>query len=260
MRRRQFIGLIGGAAASPLAARGQQKARYPTIALIGLASTSDEERENIGAFDASARDGHRLPADFRSGADDPRCSGLPTRRDLTRGPISSPAPYPDAYGNMSAMGPEADDAGWWVAAYQPIRLHLLKYCGAWIAPSDSICGSSFASGPCTLTVKHQGQNTHNYVDRHIWGGRTFVRVETESNDGILAFGRLYRPEVKARGQIRVNAAAHYSSSRQGRSRRLQFGFLGFYVPDLFDGYHPAVRNEHNDDRNLEECCKSLGSD
>jgi putative ABC transport system substrate-binding protein len=43
MRRRHFIGLIGGVAAWPLAARGQQKARYPTIALVGTASTVDEE-------------------------------------------------------------------------------------------------------------------------------------------------------------------------------------------------------------------------
>src|SRR5450631_1388490 len=111
-----------------------------------------------------------------------------------------------------------------------------------------------------LTVKHQGQNTDNYVDWHIWCRRTFVRVECESNDGILAFGRLHRPKVKARGQIRVNAAAHYSSSRQGRSRRLQFGLLGFYVADLLEGNHPSLRDKHHDDRNLEECRKSLGSD
>jgi hypothetical protein len=71
-----------------------------------------------------------------------------------------------------------------------------------------------------LTVKHQGKNTHNYVNWHIWCRRTFARVECKSNDGILAFGRFHRPKVKARGQIRVYAAAHDSSSLQGRSRRL----------------------------------------
>jgi putative tryptophan/tyrosine transport system substrate-binding protein len=43
MRRRQFIGLIGGAAAWPLAANGQQKARHPTISLVVSASTNDGE-------------------------------------------------------------------------------------------------------------------------------------------------------------------------------------------------------------------------
>ena len=75
-----------------------------------------------------------------------------------------------------------------------------------------------------LTVKHQGQNARNYVDQRIWCRRTFVRVECESNDGILAFGRLHRPKVKARGEVRVNAAARYSSSRQGRSG----AFLGAF--------------------------------
>jgi putative tryptophan/tyrosine transport system substrate-binding protein len=47
MRRRQFIGLIGGAAAWPLAARGQQKARYPTVGLVGPASANDETRRTF---------------------------------------------------------------------------------------------------------------------------------------------------------------------------------------------------------------------
>ncbi len=111
-----------------------------------------------------------------------------------------------------------------------------------------------------LTVKHQRQNTRNYVDWYLWCQRTFRWVECESNDGLLAFGCLHRPKVKARRQIRVNTAADDSSSRQGRSRRLQFGLLGFYVANSLDGNHPALRNKHHDDRNLEDRCKSLGSD
>jgi len=50
-----------------------------------------------------------------------------------------------------------------------------------------------------LTVKHQSENTHDYVDKRIWCGGTFVRVECKSNDGLLAFGGFHGPEVKARG-------------------------------------------------------------
>jgi hypothetical protein len=49
MRRRQFIGLIGGATAWPLAARGQQKARYPTIGVVGPATTNSEETRRLFA-------------------------------------------------------------------------------------------------------------------------------------------------------------------------------------------------------------------
>jgi putative tryptophan/tyrosine transport system substrate-binding protein len=53
MQRRRFIGLVGGAAAWPLTAQGQQKARYPTIGVVGSASTSDEEtRRGIEAFES----------------------------------------------------------------------------------------------------------------------------------------------------------------------------------------------------------------
>lgn len=53
MRRREFLGLIGGAAAWPLTAHGQQKARYPTIGIVGSASASDEEtRRGIRAFES----------------------------------------------------------------------------------------------------------------------------------------------------------------------------------------------------------------
>ena len=54
MQRRQFIGLIGGAAAWPVSASGQQKTRYPTIGLVGLASTNDEEARRV--FESACSD------------------------------------------------------------------------------------------------------------------------------------------------------------------------------------------------------------
>ena len=65
---------------------------------------------------------------------------------------------------------------------------------------------------------------------------------------------------KREAKIRVDSGAHDSSRRQRRSRRLEFGLLGFYAADSLEGNDFALRNKHQDDRNLEEHCKSLGSD
>src|SRR5258706_15280762 len=49
MRRREFVGLLGGAAAWPLAVRAQQPAKLPTIGFIGP-STASADRTRRAAF------------------------------------------------------------------------------------------------------------------------------------------------------------------------------------------------------------------
>jgi putative tryptophan/tyrosine transport system substrate-binding protein len=68
MWRRQFIGLIGAAATWPLAASGQQKARYPTIGVVMTAATNDEETRR--AFESACSEfgwveGHNIHIVYR---------------------------------------------------------------------------------------------------------------------------------------------------------------------------------------------------
>ena len=69
MNRREFITLLGGAAAWPLAARAQQAGKLPTIGFLGTASASAWSRW-VPAFTQRLRElgwieGHTLAIEYR---------------------------------------------------------------------------------------------------------------------------------------------------------------------------------------------------
>src|SRR5215831_864764 len=69
MKRRQFIALLGGAAAWPLAARAQQAGKLPTIGFLGSA-TPLVESQGVAAFVQRLRqlgwiEGHNLGIEYR---------------------------------------------------------------------------------------------------------------------------------------------------------------------------------------------------
>src|SRR5271170_7566975 len=74
MRRREFIALLGGAAAWPLTARAQQAAKTPRIGLLapGRSEGSDASRVTLNSLVAGLRElgyieGHNIAVERRFG-------------------------------------------------------------------------------------------------------------------------------------------------------------------------------------------------
>jgi putative ABC transport system substrate-binding protein len=76
MKRREFITLVGGAAAWPLAARAQQRERVRRIGVLMPGDENDPEyKSRLAAFTQSLAglgwtDGRNVRMDFRWGGDD----------------------------------------------------------------------------------------------------------------------------------------------------------------------------------------------
>jgi len=74
MKRRQFITLVGGAAAWPLAARAQQPDRLRRIGVLsGFAEGDPQAQRNLAAFTKALQelgwaDGRNIRVDYRSAA------------------------------------------------------------------------------------------------------------------------------------------------------------------------------------------------
>ena len=78
LKRRNFIALLGGVAAWPLAAHAQQPERVPRISvLLGLADNRPETRSRVKALQKGLRDlgwveGRNIRIDYRYAASDPK--------------------------------------------------------------------------------------------------------------------------------------------------------------------------------------------
>ena len=75
MRRREFIGLLGGATAWPLVARGQQPERMRRIGVLSGVEDDAEQRGRLAAFLQGLQqlgwtDGRNVRIDIRSGGGD----------------------------------------------------------------------------------------------------------------------------------------------------------------------------------------------
>jgi putative tryptophan/tyrosine transport system substrate-binding protein len=84
MRRREFITLLGGAAAWPLAARAQRQAKSPRIGIIDDAPIWDHFRQ--GLRDLGYIDGQNIAFEYRSGEGQPDRLATVTG-DLARLPV-----------------------------------------------------------------------------------------------------------------------------------------------------------------------------
>ena len=87
MRRRDFIALIGGAAAWPLAARAQQPEQMRRIGvLMGLAAGDPEAQSRVAAFESGLRElgwvkGRNLSIEYRWAGTETYCAT--TRRSCS---------------------------------------------------------------------------------------------------------------------------------------------------------------------------------
>src|SRR6266704_1707099 len=93
MRRRNFLGLLGGAAAAwPLTARGQQNERVRRIGiLMGFAENDEVWQAYLGSFRRSLKDigwieGRNIRFDYRFAGDNPERTRAAAQELVALGP------------------------------------------------------------------------------------------------------------------------------------------------------------------------------
>ena len=115
MKRREFITLLGGAAAWPLAARAQQAERMRRIGVFMRATADDPEGQaRIAAFLQALQqlgwtDGRNVRIDYRWGAGDADRHSQDTRRNWPRSRRTSSWPLAAHLGGVAAGDPHRSD-------------------------------------------------------------------------------------------------------------------------------------------------------
>jgi putative ABC transport system substrate-binding protein len=144
MRRREFMTLLGGAAAWPLAARAQQGERMPAIGFLSIRS-DDDVSEIVAAFrqglnETGYIEGRNVAIEYRWAANQvDRLPGLVT--ELVRRPVSAIA----AFGTVPAQTAKAASSTIpivFLTADDPIMVGLVANLHR---PGGNVTGVSFVS-------------------------------------------------------------------------------------------------------------------
>ena len=151
MRRRQFITLIGGAAAWPLAARAQQPERMRRIGVLMWGDENDPELKTfVSAFIHALAglgwtDGRNVRMDLRwHGGDTNRI------RALAQELVGLQPDIIMAGGNLSTVAVERETRT--IRNLLPVSGHSSRGCRNWAGPTAVTCGSSIAGALVMLSV------------------------------------------------------------------------------------------------------------
>jgi putative ABC transport system substrate-binding protein len=224
MRRREVIGVLGGAAAWPLAARAQQ----PTIPLIGFLYLSSPEANatRLDAFrqglkEAGFIDGHNVTIDFRWAERQPdKLPELAAARQVSV--IVLPNAAMRAARDATSSVPIV-----FVSGQDPISSGLVTSLSR---PGGNVTGVSFASSPLQqkrLGVLHELLPAQTLVA--LLHDPKFADYEREAQELDAAARELERRTLALKAETPLDIDAAFEAMAQARAGALLIGSGPFFV-------------------------------